>query len=96
MAPMAQRLEGFHVGFLRHLKLLKANRLRDGSWRKVTAYKVLQGGGDTTAPDILGQNTGKSGVMGGLKDYLLCMCEGDRLRGRVEDPGAVVETGVRG
>ena len=42
-APMVQRLEGVHVGFLRQVNKLKAKRLRDGSWRKVAAEKLLQG-----------------------------------------------------
>ena len=45
LAPMAQSLEGVHVGFLRQVKNLKAKRLRDGSWRKVAVEKVLQGTG---------------------------------------------------
>ena len=43
--PMAQRLEGAHVGFLRQVTREKANNLRDGSWRQDTAKKVLQGAG---------------------------------------------------
>ena len=45
LAPMAQRLEGFHVGFLRQVKKLKAKRQRDGSWRKVASDKAIQGEG---------------------------------------------------
>ena len=41
--PMTQRLDGVHVGFLRQVKILKAKRLRDGSWRKAAANKVLRG-----------------------------------------------------
>ena len=43
LAPMAQRLEIVHVGFLRQVTKLKAKRLRDGFWRMVAADKVLQG-----------------------------------------------------
>ena len=42
-SPMTQRLEGVHVGFLRHVTKFKAKRLRYGSWQKVAANKVLQG-----------------------------------------------------
>ena len=45
LAPMAQRLEGFHVGFLRQVKKLKSKRRKNGLWRKVAADKVLQGSG---------------------------------------------------
>ena len=44
-APMAQRLEGVHVGFLRQATKLKAKILKDGSWYKVVEDKVLQGEG---------------------------------------------------
>ena len=44
-APMAQRLEGVHVGFLRQVIKFKAKILKDGLWRKVAAEKVLQGAG---------------------------------------------------
>ena len=36
-SPMAQRLEGYHVGFLQQVNNLKAKRLRDSSWWKVAA-----------------------------------------------------------
>ena len=42
LAPMSQRLERVSVGFLRQVTNMKAKRLRDGSWRKVVADKVLQ------------------------------------------------------
>ena len=32
--------------------------------------KITSGSGDTTAPDLLGQESGDSGVMGGLIDYI--------------------------
>ena len=44
-SPMAQRLEVFHVGFLRQVTELKSKRLRDGSWHKVVIEKVIQGAG---------------------------------------------------
>ena len=44
-APMAKKLEGVHVGFLRKVTRMKAKRLKDGSWRKVASDKVLQGAG---------------------------------------------------
>ena len=34
-APMAQRLEDAHLGFLRQVTGKKAKRLRDGFWRQV-------------------------------------------------------------
>ena len=43
--PIAQILEGVCVGLLQHVTKLKAKRLRDGSWRKVTAGKLLQRSG---------------------------------------------------
>ena len=43
--PMLQRLDGVHVGLLRQVIKLKAKILRDGSWRKATANKVLQRAG---------------------------------------------------
>ena len=45
LAPMTQRLEGFHVGLLRQVRKLKAKRQRDGSWRKVASDKAIQGEG---------------------------------------------------
>ena len=45
LAPMAQRLEGVHVGFLRQVNKLKAKSMRNGLWRKVEADKVIQGEG---------------------------------------------------
>ena len=40
------------------------------------------GSGDTTVPDLLGQEAGKSGRMGGLTAYLRCMSKVDGLQGR--------------
>ena len=34
LVPMAQRLEGVHVGFLKQVTKPKAKRLRDVLWRK--------------------------------------------------------------
>ena len=45
LAPMTQRLEGFHVRLLRQMTKLKAKNLKEGLWRKVAAEKVLQGAG---------------------------------------------------
>ena len=45
LAPMAHRLEGVHVGFLRQVTKLKAKILKGVSWRKVAADRVLQGSG---------------------------------------------------
>ena len=33
-APMAKKLEGVHVGFLRQVTRKKVKRLKDGSWQK--------------------------------------------------------------
>ena len=44
-APMMQRLEGAHVGLMREVTRKKAKRLRDRSWRQVTAKIILQGVG---------------------------------------------------
>ena len=41
LAPMAQRLEVFHVGFLRQVTKLKAEILKDKSWKEVVADSVL-------------------------------------------------------
>ena len=41
--PMAQRLEGVHVGFLIQVTKLKEKRPKEGSWQKLAADKVLQG-----------------------------------------------------
>ena len=43
--PMVLRLEGVCVGFLRQVIKFKAKILRDGLWRNLAAYKVLQGAG---------------------------------------------------
>ena len=45
LEPMAQRLEGVHMGFLWQVKKSKAKRLRDWSWRKAETKKFLQGAG---------------------------------------------------
>ena len=45
LAPIAQKTEGVHVGLLRQMTNLKTKRLKDGSWRKVAADRVLQGAG---------------------------------------------------
>ena len=44
-APMAQRLKGVRVGFLRQVTNIKKKILKDGLWQKVAAYRVLQGVG---------------------------------------------------
>ena len=43
--PMAHRIYGIHVGFLIQVEKLKVKKLRDDSWQKVMANKVLQGAG---------------------------------------------------
>ena len=43
--PMAKKLEGVHMGFLRQVTRLKAKRLKDGSWQKLASDRVLQGTG---------------------------------------------------
>ena len=45
LAPMTQWLYGVHVGFLRQVTELKANRLKGGLCQKVAIDKVLQGAG---------------------------------------------------
>ena len=72
--------------------------------KKYEGRLVAEGGGrksasgsrDTTAPDLLGQESGNSGGMGGLTAYLQGMRKGDGLRGRGEATGALVETGGSG
>ena len=49
--------------------------------------------GETTAPDLLGKESGNSGGMGGIKAFLWCMRKGDRIRVRGEALGVVVDTG---
>ena len=51
---------------------------------------------DTTASDLLGQESYKIGGMGGLMSDLQCMRKGDGIRGRGEAPDDVVETGSSG
>ena len=80
-APMAQRLEVLHVGFLLHVKKSKAKRLREGSWQKAAA-KNPSGSRDTAAPDLLGHDTGNSFIVGGPTAYFWSLCEGDRILGR--------------
>ena len=80
------------MGFLRQVTKLKSKRLKDSSWRKVAAYRVLQGAGDTTATELFGYEAGKSGGMGGLTSYFQGMHKGCGLRERGESTGAVVET----
>ena len=41
-APMAKRLYEVRMGFLRQVTKLKAKKLKDGSWLKLTADRVLQ------------------------------------------------------
>ena len=69
----------------------------------MTIIQEIGGGGqstsgsrDTTAPELLGQETGESGRMGGLTAYLLCINEEYGLKGRGEFPGAAMETGGDG
>ena len=85
-----QKLEGAHVNFLRQVARKQATRHRDVSWWKVTAEAVLQGSVKQWIR-ICGQLKGDSGIVGGHMSYFRCLCERDRLRGRVETPGAVAE-----
>ena len=55
--------------------------------------KSTSGSKDTTAPDLLRQEAGNSGGMGGPMAHIQCMSNRDGLRGRGESPGALVETG---
>ena len=58
--------------------------------------KSTSGIRDTNSLELLGQEAGDSGGMGGLAADLRYMRKGDGLRGRGGSPGAVVETGVSG
>ena len=49
-APMAKKLEGVHVGFLRQV-----TRLKDGSWQKVALDKVLREGGTQPLQTYIGR-----------------------------------------
>ena len=49
---------------------LKEKMMKDGSWRKVAIGKITSGIGDTTALDLLIQEAGDSGGVGGLTDHL--------------------------
>ena len=69
-APMEQSLEGVHLGFLRQVTKFKEKILRDILWRKVVVDKLNSGSGDKTTLDLLGQEAGYSGGMGGLAEYL--------------------------
>ena len=42
LAPMAQRLEGVHVGFLKQVTKPKAKQLRDVLWRKAAAKDMSE------------------------------------------------------
>ena len=44
-APMAHKIEVVHVGLLRQVTKVKSKSLKDSSWQKVAAYKVLQRAG---------------------------------------------------
>ena len=54
-APMAKKLEGVHMGFLRQVTRLKAKRLKDGSWQKVASDRVLQGAGTQPLQTYIGR-----------------------------------------
>ena len=58
--------------------------------------KSASGSGETTAPNLCGQEAGKIGRMCSLTAYLRGMYEGDGLRGRGEYLVAVVETSGTG
>ena len=58
--------------------------------------KSTSGSGDTIVPDLLGQEAGGSGGIGGLTAYLRCMRKGYSLLVRGEDQGVMVETGGSG
>ena len=63
--------------------------------RLVAKDRIIQsasGGGDTTALDLLVQEAGDSGVIGGLPEYLQGMRKGDGLLGIWGDSVAMVET----
>ena len=45
LAPIMNRLEVVHVEFLIQVMKLKAKILKDGSWRKVEADRLLNGAG---------------------------------------------------
>ena len=53
--------------------------------------KIASGSRDTTSPDLHLHELGDSGRVGGLTDYFRGILKGDRLRGKREALGAVVE-----
>ena len=54
------------------------------------------GSGDTTSLNLLGQETGESGGMGGPTSHIQCTCKGDGIGRRGEALGDMVETGGSG
>ena len=58
--------------------------------------KSTSGSKDTAALDLLGQDTGDNGGVGGPTAYFLTFFKGDRILGRGKTPGAVMDTnGIR-
>ena len=60
---------------------------------KVGGGQSASGRGEKTAPDLLGKEAGKIGVMDGLTEYLRGTQEGDMVRERGGATGVMVETG---
>ena len=71
----------FYINVYIHHKLAEGRILVEGG-----VGQSASGSRDTTAPDLIGQEAGYSGRMGGLTSYLRGMRKGDWLRGRGEAP----------
>ena len=63
----------------------------DGGSKNITS-----GSGGTTSPDLLGQEIGESGGMGGPTAHIQCMCKGYGIGRRGEALDEMVETGGSG
>ena len=88
-APMEQRLEGVHGGFLRLVKKFKAKIMKEGLWQKVAAEKVLQGAGTQTLQTYLYRRQVKVVKWVASRPIFEDIRKGDRLpsRGGSGSPG---------
>ena len=75
-AQTEQKLEGVHVGFLIQVSNSKANRLREGLWRKVETKTVLQGARTQPLQTYLGMRQETVLDCVALRPIFQCMYKG--------------------
>ena len=93
MAPMAHKLEGVHVGFLRQVAGQKTRWLGEDYWRRVVAEIMLRAAGGKPHNTYIEKSQATVTEWMAFRPVFNICAKETVYEGRGEDPGDVVEAG---